>query len=205
MTEEFQHLRPDEKLLIESYKRFRVGLARRRYSSGPQVERYILKQVEDALLAYANVNDDVRFPFPPPMAEYLWELVSELLAGGTPETLQAIARGGAPSLSAVRWNYILAAVCYIKACKKGLIEDKSPNKTVRQYFGVSASTVRDWCQDKRNDLDPESLPIPESCDLVEFLRKEMEAAGANYRQSPRTRTKQAIARRNKKRQTTPAS
>ena len=143
MTENFQDLRPDQKLLIKSYMRFRAGLARRRYSSSPQVERYILKQVEYALLAYANVKDDARFPFPPSMTDYLLELVSELLAGGTPETLQAIARGGAPSLSTVRWNYILAAVCYIKACKKGLIEDKSPNKTVRQYFGVSASTVRD--------------------------------------------------------------
>lgn len=83
---------------------------------------------------------------PPPNEICGWvaNAINDILAKSYPQELKDIMEiGGVSDNLSLRKAKITAAM-YIYACRINFIEDKSPNKTVREAFEVSSQAVRDW-------------------------------------------------------------
>ena len=198
-----------------AYGRFLWALKERLHqdtpSDDPEVERRIWKAVEDAFREHFRyTRDDPTLPFPPQISLFAADALSELLAGGDPVSWRKFRhtgkRTGPPKTAAQEAGNKRLAVCYMKACKVGIIEDKAPNKTVRQSFGVKANTVRAWCADEKfKDTDPMWVPDTPDRDRATFIRILMEHFGEVYQRSTRSRSQGAIVKRGPKRMSKPAN
>jgi hypothetical protein len=196
------------KYLISAFERFLGALKERLHqdtpSDDPEVERRIWKAVEDAFREHFRyTRDDPTLPFPPQISLFVADALSELLAGGDPVSWRKFRhtgkRTGPPKTAAQEAGNKRLAVCYMKACKVGIIEDKAPNKTVREAFGVTETTVQGWCRDERFNVDPMGVPDTLLRDRATFIRILMEHSGEAYQRSTRTRSQKAITKRNSKR------
>ncbi len=198
--------------IIAAYWQFLQALAARPHtkivSDDPNVERAIWEAVEAAFRAHGSYfSTDPGLQFPHEISWFVADAFSELLAGGEPESWKVIRhtgkREGAPRRAAPERSHISAAVTYIKAARQGLINDKSPQKTVCEVFGVAASTVRGWCaEDTFKYVNPSQL-VSSNPNLGNTLRAMMLDAGHVYQASRRTRTRRAIWRRGAKRKKGP--
>jgi hypothetical protein len=89
------------------------------------------------------------------------ETLFELLADGImPEPFSGATKGsGARKYHPQERRDIQAAVDYIAAAKAGLLDDKSPAKTIKLRFAVDEKTVRRWVKEnKPRDLSSFSNP-----------------------------------------------
>ena len=194
--------------LSSAYARFLLALNERLHqdtpSDDPEVERRIWKAVEDVFREHVRyMSDDPTLPFPPQISLFVADALSELLAGGDPVSWRKFRhtgkRTGPPKTAAQEAGNKRFAVCYMKACKVGIIEDKAPNKTVREAFGVTETTVQGWCRDERFNVDPMGVPDTLLRRRATLIRILMEHSGEDYQRSTRTRSQKAITKRNSKR------
>jgi hypothetical protein len=134
----------------------------------------------------------------PPIPEALNAIAgiaSYLAVGKIPDPVKAAAAKGRTKRGPWEARDIGVAVAYTLACKGMLqhnghavsITDQTPNKTVREAFGVSDRTVRDW----QNDCQPDSLGVNDI--TPDILTNLMKKAGERY--SSAGRSTQAISKR----------
>lgn len=141
----------------------------------------------NVLAAYVSEKKSVNFgkvheDFPPMVAVYIERALRIFLAGVTPESLSRLLRPGAPSTMPGEVSDKKSAVCYIEAVRSGLIDDRSPNKTICDNFGVKPQTVRDWCKifpDNLVDFLPDAAPD----DRAEIIANRMQRAGRRFQQA----------------------
>lgn len=132
-------------------------------------------------LLLAAVHLEVHFelrPDPPPheLMAKLSVMAAELANGNIPVLVSGVAAGGRPKTWDAERRDIGKAVRYIEAVRARTVEDRRPNATVRAAFGVSAPTVRQWCQLREYYLHR----LPTFADAPERLTREMFEAGARY-------------------------
>lgn len=104
-------------------------------------------------------------------------LAEDLAAGNLPEPMSDVAargRGG------IRWKerqHKDRATAYIQAAKRGVVDDKTPIKTVQDAFSVTRQTAQKWAKGEISDLDLHRHP--------QALEKRMREAGAAYSKAGR--------------------
>ena len=125
--------------------------------------------------------------FPPKIAQALWVLISNALAGHPTDSfrdLLATGKKSAPRLSASEIKDMKIAVAYVQDAKQGLIADKTPVKTVAALFNVDPRTIRSWKKlygstDIGEELFPEAGKI-DRAELIANLAKERGAFVARH-------------------------
>lgn len=105
-------------------------------------------------------------PFPGILLMRLAITAEELSNGVVPEHIEdaRINDGGRPRRFAER-HHIAFAVLYVEAVRDGSIKDRSPNKTVREAYGVTREAVQKWVREReeicvgvpRQNLSPDQL------------------------------------------------
>jgi len=83
-------------------------------------------------------------PIPPGMALDLAEDIDSVLGGHIPSWMLHMQRRGAPKRYPAMVRDIETAVLYHALSERGIIEDRTPTKTVADKFGVSRRTVQQW-------------------------------------------------------------
>lgn len=83
--------------------------------------------------------------------------ISEEISNGIIPTFVEDARGGGRPLYLGERKHIAYGVLYVEAARRGEIDDKAPNKTVRQAYNVTAKAVQGWM--KRRDQICVGVPI----------------------------------------------
>jgi hypothetical protein len=83
-------------------------------------------------------------PIPPEMALDLAEDIASALGGHIPKWMLHMQRRGAPKSYPAMVRDIETAVLYHKLSERGIIEDRTPTKTVADKFGVSRRAVQQW-------------------------------------------------------------
>jgi hypothetical protein len=83
-------------------------------------------------------------PIPPEMALDLAENINSVLGGHIPKWMLHMQRRGAPKRYPAMGRDIVTAVLYHALSERGIIEDRTPTKTVADKFGVSRRTVQQW-------------------------------------------------------------
>ncbi len=108
-------------------------------------------------------------PFPMCTFGRLANISEELSNGVMPNFVaDAGARRGRPRSRGERQD-IAYGVLYIEAVRRGEITDRSPSKTVRQAFNVTAKAVQNWVKDQ----DKICVGVPHRHMSPERLRKKM--------------------------------
>jgi len=115
-------------------------------------------------------------PFPGQLLMRLGKLTHDLGRGIVPQVVSDASKGklGRP----VGWTErrdIAHAIFYVQACKSGKIADRAYNKTVRDTYGVTRSTVQNWIKDA--DRLCAGIPRPFS---PEAVLNQMRLSGARY-------------------------
>jgi hypothetical protein len=75
---------------------------------------------------------------------------------------------------------IRAAVVYVLAAERGIVDDKHYVKTVRLAYGASRNSVQGWVKARREQISVGELSDPE------IIADRMKAAGARYSVAGRT-------------------
>ena len=194
--------------VIAAYWRFMQALEARPdpkiVSDDPKIERGIWEAVEAVFRAHTSYfRTDAGLPFPHEVSWFVADAISELLAGGEPESWRTFRHtgkhSGSPKRAARERDYVRSAVWYIKAAEQCLIDDREPKKTVRDTFGVAPSTLRGWCADPEfKDINPSLLDATDPS-FGRTLRAMMLDHGLLYREARRTRSQSAISSRDAKR------
>ena len=114
-------------------------------------------------------------PFPAMMLANLANISEEISNGNIPAFVSDAKSGGR------RWRLqerqdIAYAVAYIEAVRRREIEDKSPNKTVRNIYNVSARAVQKWVE-RRNEI---LVGVPYKHLSPDQLTKKMRECGEKY-------------------------
>lgn len=133
--------------------------------------------------------------FPKSVAEELHAELGNLLSG-RPSTLFSnhAATGGASKDHPYVADAKRGAVLYMRYAKAGYIDDRSPNRTIQQRFGVSDSVVRKWVRQNPQIQAPSVRPSPKEINDVVF---NMEVCGDFWEGLPGVRTHSAIRTRSK--------
>lgn len=138
---------------IEEYRRLR-DIVLDVHHSGKTPSRTqvaaMWQQVLEVLKEY-RLQDNMRDPVNRPIDHLPVEItlviernLGELVAGKLPDLFEVLLRAGAPGILPHERQDIENAVLYREAVREGLIDDRSPNKTIREAYGVAESTVRSW-------------------------------------------------------------
>ena len=85
-------------------------------------------------------------PIPPEMALDLAEDINSVLGGHIPKWMLHMQRRGAPKHYPAMMRDIETAVLYHALSESGIIEDRTPTKTVADKFGVSRRAVQQWIE-----------------------------------------------------------
>jgi hypothetical protein len=85
-------------------------------------------------------------PIPPEMALDLAEDIDSVLRGHIPSWMLHMQRRGAPKHYPAMMRDIETAVLYHALSESGIIEDRTPTKTVADKFGVSRRAVQQWIE-----------------------------------------------------------
>ena len=83
---------------------------------------------------------------PPEMALDLAEDIDSVLRGHIPSWMLHMQRRGAPKHYPAMMRDIETAVLYHALSERGIIEDRTPTKTVADKFGVSRRAVQQWIE-----------------------------------------------------------
>jgi hypothetical protein len=85
-------------------------------------------------------------PIPPEMALDLAEDIDSVLGGHIPRWMLHMQKRGAPKHYPAMERDIETAVLYHALSERGIIEDRTPTKTVADKFRVSRRTVQQWIE-----------------------------------------------------------
>ena len=138
------------------------------------------KATSDLLLAAVHL--EVHFglrPDPPPY-ELLTKLSvtsADIANGNIPVLVSGVVLAGRTKAWDAERRDIGKAVRYVEAANAGTITDRKHNATVRKAYGVSAPTVRQWCQQREYYL----YRLPTFAEAPDRVVREMFEAGARYR------------------------
>jgi len=203
-------------LAYASWLRAIKGRAFSKSSGDGTKERKLWEATESALRLYSRMAADAErtgsgaLAFPAEIALFVADAISEVLAGGEPESWRVLRRPGAPLAAARERDNITVAVSYVRACKSGvIIDDQNPIKTVEERYGVARTTVSGWCNDERYRhvdpllVKPEHVAVALGIGGRPLLRSLMEHSGAVYRSALRTRSRDSINERASKRKSKP--
>lgn len=116
---------------------------------------------------------------PVPLQGQLANLFDYLASGIIPGPIVDCAGKGNP-VGPSEERDIRAAVVYVLAAERGLIEDGQYVKTVRTAFGASRNSVQGWVKARREDISETELTNADA------VTREMKAAGARYSVAGRT-------------------
>lgn len=133
-------------------------------------------------LLLAAVHLEVHFglhpdPSPHELLAKLSVMSADLANGNIPVLVSGVVTGGRPKTWDAERRDIGRAVRYVEAAKAGTVNDRRPNATVREEFGVSAPTVRQWCQDREYYM----RRLPDLADWPDRIDREMREAGERYK------------------------
>ena len=122
----------------------------------------------------AQLNHDLH---PPPfnMLGRMANIAEELSSGLVSTIISDVSTGGRPLWRAERHD-IGYGVAYMKAVERGELEDKSPNKTVRQAYGVTAKAVQRWVRREQEIC----VGVPFKHLSPQQLKDKMLESGARY-------------------------
>lgn len=115
-------------------------------------------------------------PFPAFTLGRIAHLAEELSNGHVPTFVTDAAKGGRALWRKER-HHIACAVLYVEGAKRGELQDRSPNKTVREIYGVTKTTVQQWLKNR----DAICVGVPYSRLAPEQLAKKMRECGEIYR------------------------
>ena len=184
--------RPVEKsfeLWVEVAERFNTIVTRQRRPSKQLLKR-LFERTNLVLRAYcrpANFEPGggAIELFPTPVAEAIADQMAYILAGRLPGPIQDLTRRGSPAIGPAEDQDIAFAVAYMKLAKSGMIQDKSPNKTIQKQYGVQDSAVRKWVRRKYFVEPSDFFPgIPET-ERAQKIDEAVRKAGLRYRQAGR--------------------
>ena len=120
--------------------------------------------------------------FPPKIAQALGILVSNALAGRPTKSFRdlfATGKKSAPRLSTSEIKDMKIAVAYLQAVKEGLIDDKTPVKTVAAWNAVSERTIHSWKNKLGTaDIAKELFPEAGKADRAELIASLAKKCGA---------------------------
>jgi hypothetical protein len=103
--------------------------------------------------------------------------VSEEVSNGIIPSIIEDARGGRGRPWRLRERrHIAYGVLYIEAVRRGEIDDKAPNQTVRRAFNVTAKAVQGWMKQRNNIC----VGVPFKHLTPEELRRKMFECGGVY-------------------------
>lgn len=172
------------------YSRYVDALCKR--LDGEDANAEIQSAVFDCLTDYAQGRLQA---FPQEVTAALAFAMRDVLAGVEPELFhpRKLRRGESPNPPTVQ-SCIEDAVRYVRYCRAGFIDDRSPCKTVAEKFSVGETTARSWCgKDKHPDIQS-----PIECrdeEEIRRVRKLMEFSGAHYQIAEGAASHSAITRR----------
>jgi hypothetical protein len=153
------------------------------------------EETSEVLLAAVHLEVHFGIRPDPPIHELLAKLsvaARDLSNGNVPVLVSGVVTQGRPRTWDAERRDIGRAVRYVEAAKAGLIDDRRHNATVREAFGVTGVTVRDWCRNSDFYLDR----VPES-EMPDHITAEMIKAGKRYQVAGRS-AKAISARGSKK-------
>jgi len=153
----------------------------------PEIKVKIQEEIYFSLYDYVyNIIDE----FPKGNAYELMVAMESVLEGNKPDLLITNKNRGERTYSPVVKLCIRNAVTYVKYAKAGLINDPSPNKTIREHYDVSASTVRTWLNHK--NFENLRVPTKASKDEIEGVINSMQFSGKHYPYFPTSSSHKAI-------------
>ena len=114
-------------------------------------------------------------PFPSFLFGRLANISEEISNGIIPTFVEDARSGGRPMYRGER-HHIAYGVLYIEAVRRGEIDDKAPNQTVRRAYNVTAKAVQGWVK-RRDEL---CVGVPFSHLSADQLREKMLKCAANY-------------------------
>ena len=126
-----------------------------------EIIRHVFLCAELVLRAYCrpkNWESQARpaEPLPVQLAAVIANQIRYLAVGKCPEPIAVLTGRGQPGVGPHEDRDIGLAVAYVKAAKRGDIQDRSPVKTVCRLYGVDDSTVRRWRR-ANSHAEPEVL------------------------------------------------
>lgn len=134
--------------------------------------------VTTALRVYVRTQNQLNHhltPHPDFLLMRLSNVTEELYGGNVPTLVSDAAAPGRTRWRAERHD-IAYAVFYLEAVKRRDIIDKSPNKTVREAYNVTANAVRAWAKDR----DQICADVPIRGFSPAELREKMLECGERY-------------------------
>jgi hypothetical protein len=173
---------------------------------GPNPPNRFVKAVFQAsslvLAAYSHpanwIEGTPKEHIPRELARAIVHHIDMIVAGKVPDSIQDCIAAHRTSVGPQELHDIQWAVLYLKAVKKGLIQDRAPIKTVAKAFGVVDRTVKAWnSKHKSLNLDVGLRYVPQAEAPSQHVTKEMRKAADRYRVRGRSST--AIRSRNTKR------
>ncbi len=150
----------------------------------------IREAIRDHLFDYATGGVET---FDKEIAYTLGDALRDLMDGHLPKLLDVKLDAGARRLGYGARSGIEDAVRYVAWVKAGYIDDRAPNKTVRECYGASAKRVRVWCAESYVEV-PAGKP---SVGEVERVKALMRFSGRHHSNQPGTLTQAAIRARAK--------
>jgi len=114
-------------------------------------------------------------PIPALLLDRLGSVAEELSNGVIPEFVEYVRGGGRPRRRGERIDQAVA-ILYLEAVGRGEIEDRHPNKTVRQAYNVTAQAVRNWVKQRESIC----LDLGDYRFAAEKLKEMMLESGARY-------------------------
>jgi hypothetical protein len=132
----------------------------------------------DVLLAFRRTElcDAVT----PQLVDELALLLEEMIAGRIPEKVEALRRGGAPSVRPVERRARAVAAAYVRFARRGLIQDGAPVATIQQRFGIARRTATLWANSsERGEPWLPSARLPEELQ-AKSVHRSLDAAADEY-------------------------
>ena len=115
------------------------------------------------------------------LAEVIANQIRYLVVGKCPEPIAVLTGRGQPGIGPHENKDIALAVAYVKAAKRGDIQDGTPVRTICRLYGVDASTARRW-QRERAYVEPEMFwPNATAASRPGLLEQSMRTAALAYR------------------------
>lgn len=123
-------------------------------------------------------------PAPASLFAEFARVAEDLGNGVSPPLIGQVSERGRKTYSVNERKEVSIALCYLRAVEEGRIEDRSPNKTVRNAFGVSRSTVKKW-EEVREVI---CAGMPGADYTSEQLVDALKAAGELHKRNGRSQT-----------------
>jgi hypothetical protein len=166
-----------------------------------RVVQKVFRQTELVLRAYhhpANwINGAPKEHLPRNFVHAIADQVSYIASGHLPEPIRDATSPNRSSAGPLENRDIMAAMLYIDAARKNIVQDPSAIGTIVSEFGVDRRSVFRWKRKYKNLSLEEGLRYISEAEAPAHIRNEMRKAGKRYQMAGRSSS--AIASRNSKR------